>query len=57
MPPGEKRIRTLVIDDAIDFVRYLCAFLDTLSNVVVIAKGRRGREAIELLTSGRRTWS
>ena len=48
MPPGEKRIRTLVIDDAIDFVRYLCAFLDTLANVVVIAKGRSGREAIEL---------
>jgi two-component system, LytTR family, response regulator AlgR len=48
MPPGEKRIRTLVIDDAADFVRYLCAFLHTLSNVIVIATGRSGRDAIEL---------
>lgn len=48
MPPGEKRIRTLVVDDSADFVRYLCAFLDTLSNVDVIAKGRSGRDAITL---------
>src|SRR5438309_519258 len=48
MPLGEKRIRTLVIDDSADFVRYLCAFLGTLSNVDVIAKGRSGRDAIVL---------
>jgi len=50
MPPGEKRIRTLVIiDDSADFVRDLCAFLDVLSNVDVIAKGRSGRDAIALV--------
>ena len=48
MPPGEKRIRTLVVDDSADFVRYLSAFLGTLSNVDVIAKGRSGRDAIAL---------
>lgn len=48
MPPDEKRIRTLVVDDSADFVRYLCAFLETLSNVAVIAKGRSGREAVTL---------
>jgi len=40
MPPGEKLVRTLVIDDSADFVRCLCAFLETISNVDVIAKGR-----------------
>jgi hypothetical protein len=39
MPPGEKRIRTLLVDDSADYVRYRCAFLETLSNVDVIAKG------------------
>ncbi len=39
MPALKKRIRTLVIDDAADFVRYLCAFLDTLPNVDVYRKG------------------
>ena len=48
MPPGEKRMRTLVVDDSSDFVRYLCAFLGTLSNVDVIAKGRSGRDAVTL---------
>lgn len=48
MPPDERRIRTLVVDDSADFVCYLCAFLETLSNVAVIAKGRSGREALVL---------
>jgi DNA-binding NarL/FixJ family response regulator len=48
MPLGERRIRTLVVDDSTDFVRYLCAFLDTLLNVDVIAKGRSGRDALVL---------
>ncbi len=48
MPPAEKRIRTLVVDDSADFVRYLCAFLDVLSKVDVIAQGRSGRDAIAL---------
>ena len=48
MPALKKRIRTLVIDDSADFVRYLCAFLDTLPNVDVIAKGRSGRDAVTL---------
>jgi DNA-binding NarL/FixJ family response regulator len=48
MPALEKRIRTLVIDDSADFVRYLCAVLDTLPNVDVIAKGRSGRDAVTL---------
>jgi DNA-binding NarL/FixJ family response regulator len=48
MPPGDKRIRTLVVDDSADFLRYLCAFLDTLPNVDVIAKGCSGRDAIVL---------
>jgi hypothetical protein len=48
MPPDKKRIRTLVVDDSADFVRYLCAFLGTLSNVDVIAKGRSGRDAVAL---------
>jgi chemotaxis response regulator CheB len=38
----------LVVDDSADFVCALCAFLDTLSNVDVIAKGRSGREAVVL---------
>jgi len=48
MPPGETRIRTLVVDDSTDFMRYLCAFLDSLSNVDVIAKGRSGLDAVML---------
>jgi DNA-binding NarL/FixJ family response regulator len=48
MPPGEKRIRTLVIDDAIDFMRAICSFLENLPKVAVIAKGRSGRDAIVL---------
>jgi len=48
MPHSEKRIRTLVVDDSADYVRYLCAFLESLSNVDVIAKGRSGRDAIAL---------
>jgi hypothetical protein len=30
MPPGEKRIRTLVIDDAFDFMQAICRFLENL---------------------------
>jgi DNA-binding NarL/FixJ family response regulator len=48
MPPSEKRIRTLVIDDAIDFMDAICSFLEVLPNVAVIAKGRNGREAVAL---------
>ena len=48
MPPGEKRIRTVVVDDSADYVRYLCAFLKTLSNVDVVAKGRSGHDAVTL---------
>ena len=48
MPPSEKRIRTLVVDDSADYLRYFCAFLETLSNVHVIAQGRSGRDAIML---------
>jgi hypothetical protein len=48
MPLGEKRIRTLLVDDSADCMRYLCAFLETLSNVDVIAKGRSGRDALVL---------
>ena len=48
MPPSEKRIRTLVVDDSEEYKRYLCAFLETLSNVDVIAKGRSGRDAVAL---------
>jgi DNA-binding NarL/FixJ family response regulator len=48
MPPGEKRIRTVIVDDSADYVRYLCAFLETLSNIDVIAKGRSGRDAVVL---------
>jgi CheY-like chemotaxis protein len=46
--PHKRRIRTLVVDDSADFVRYLCAFLDALSTVDVIAKGRNGRDALVL---------
>jgi len=48
MPPGEKRIRTLAIDDAIDFMQAICSFLENLSKVAVIAKGRSGRDAVAL---------
>jgi chemotaxis response regulator CheB len=48
VPPSEKRIRTLVVDDSEEYKRYLCAFLETLSNVDVIAKGRSGRDAVAL---------
>jgi two-component system, LytTR family, response regulator AlgR len=48
MPPGEKRIRTLVIDDAIDFMHAICCFLEKLPNVTVVAKGRSGRDAVAL---------
>ena len=46
--PHKRRIRTLVVDDSADFVRYVCAFLDALSTVDVIAKGRNGRDALVL---------
>jgi len=48
MPPGEKRIRTLVVDDSADFMHAICSFLDLLPNVDVIAKGRSGRDAVAL---------
>jgi CheY-like chemotaxis protein len=48
MPHGKTRIRTLVVDDSADFARALCAFLDILSNVDVIARGRSGHDAIVL---------
>src|SRR6266478_4387859 len=48
MPPGEKRIRTLIIDDAIDFMQAICSLLESLPRVAVIAKGRSGRDAIAL---------
>ena len=48
MPPGDKRIRTLVVDDAIDFMHAICSFLEVLPNVAVIAKGRNGRDAVAL---------
>lgn len=48
MPASEKRIRTLVVDDSVDFLRSLCAFLDNLSNVDVVAKGRNGHDAVVL---------
>ena len=46
--PHKIRIRTLVVDDCPDFMRPLCAFLESLSNVDVIAKGRCGRDALVL---------
>jgi two-component system, NarL family, vancomycin resistance associated response regulator VraR len=48
MPYGGKKIRTLVVDDAEDYARYLCAFLETQSYVAMLAKGRNGREAVAL---------
>src|SRR5215472_9494643 len=48
MPAVKARIRTLVIDDSADFMGYLCAFLESLPNVEVIARGRNGRDAIVL---------
>ena len=48
MPPDEKRIRTLVIDDAFDFMQAICSFLENLPNVAVIATGRTARDAIVL---------
>jgi two-component system, NarL family, vancomycin resistance associated response regulator VraR len=48
MPPDEKRIRTLVIDDAFGFMQAIRSFLENLPNVAVIATGRTGREAIVL---------
>ena len=48
MPHGKTRIRTLVVDDSVAFVHYLCDYLDSLSNVDVIARGRNGRDAVVL---------
>jgi two-component system response regulator AlgR len=48
MPLGEKRIRTLVVDDSADFVHAICSFLDILPNVAVVATGRTGRDAVAL---------
>ena len=48
MPPNEKQIRTLVIEDALDFIQAICSFLENLPNVAVIATGRTGRDAIML---------
>jgi len=48
MPRSEKRIRTVVVDDSADYLRYLCAFLEVLPNVAVIAKGGSGRDAVRL---------
>ena len=47
MPRDEKRIRTLVIDDASD-LQAICSFLENLPNVAVIATGRTARDAIVL---------
>ncbi len=44
----EKRIRTLVVEDSADYARYLCAFLEALPKVDVIAKARSGRDAVML---------
>ena len=48
MPHGTAQIRTLVIDDSADFLRYVCDYLDSLSNVDVIATGHSGHDAIVL---------
>jgi two-component system response regulator AlgR len=48
MVHGEKRVRTVVVDDSPDYLHYLCAFLETLSNMDVIATGRSGRDAVKL---------
>jgi DNA-binding NarL/FixJ family response regulator len=48
MPLGEKRIRTLVVDDSAEFMRAVCSYLEVLPNIAVIAKGRNGREAVAL---------
>ena len=48
MPPSDKRIRILVVDDSAGFVHAICSFLEILPNVAVIAKGRSGRDAIAL---------
>jgi DNA-binding NarL/FixJ family response regulator len=48
MPAGEKRIRTLVIDETFDFMQAICSFLENLPNVAVIATGRSGRDAVAL---------
>jgi len=45
---SEKRIRTVVVDDSADYLHYLCVFLESLSNVDVIAKGCSGRDAVML---------
>ena len=48
MPQNHTRIRTVVVDDSAKFVHYLCSYLNSLSNVNVIAKGRSGRDAVAL---------
>lgn len=48
MPHGKTRIRTLVVDDSTEFTHYLCDYLDSLSNIDVIARGRNGRDALML---------
>jgi CheY-like chemotaxis protein len=48
MTHGERRIRTVAVDDSADYLRYLCAFLESLSKVDLIAKGGSGRDAVRL---------
>jgi len=48
MPPGEKRIRSVVVDDSTDFMHAICSFLENLPKVIVVAKCRSGRDAVAL---------
>jgi DNA-binding NarL/FixJ family response regulator len=48
MPDDISPIRIVVIDDSHEFMRSVCAFLDTLPGVSVIATGRSGRDAVVL---------
>src|SRR5437868_6497520 len=47
--PEAQRLRTIVIDDSSTFLEVLCALLDRDEDFDIVARGRDGTEAIELV--------
>lgn len=47
MGRGEKRMRTLVVDDSPLFLQTICSFLESLETIEVVGSVMNGRQALE----------
>ena len=49
--PGEKRIRTLVVDDSQEMLKFLCTFLKKIGILSVEATAENGEKALQQVES------